>query len=369
MANAVEKLFDSVLSDLGPEKEDPVLDPRGSENDTITTLEENEAVDRAIDRIVDGRQPPLIDRDEEEAAEGGLRKSGLDVLAFYKSKRYLDRRPYIGKWGIFYIKQGLQFVEISIAREYPGYGDTRSLALNFLREHERFHFRADLQALMFEAVTKKHLYGPSRRLFRSDSTAFVEEALANRQVWDWVKRRNVGIKEFAYDFMKLQPDAYARFDEPRLNLAAEWATNVVDLVKFPVVLRHDLAHWVEATPSDLLRPALCPEYVVTPLNLQTWLPSALVTPPVSCIVDSDEVLKRLNKKYQNLRDRWARTKEKLIENRLRGGLNFKPWTKDTTVKEAYSVKVDDGFRAHLKHEGAGLWTAYIIGTHKELGHG
>ena len=174
MANAVEKLFDSVLSDLGPEKEDPVLDPRGSENDTITTLEENEAVDRAIDRIVDGRQPPLIDRDEEEAAEGGLRKSGLDVLAFYKSKRYLDRRPYIGKWGIFYLKQGLQFVEISIAREYPGYGDTRSLALNFLREHERFHFRADLQALMFEAVTKKHLYGQSRRLFRSDSTAFVE---------------------------------------------------------------------------------------------------------------------------------------------------------------------------------------------------
>jgi hypothetical protein len=86
-------------------------------------------------------------------------------------------------------------------------------------------------------------------------------------------------------------------------------------------------------------------------------------------VDSDGVLKRLNKKYQNLKDRWVRTKEKLIENRLRSGLNYKPWPKDTTVKDAYSVKVDDGFRAHLKHEGAGLWTAYIIGTHKELGYG
>lgn len=135
MANAVEKLFDSVLSALGPEKEDPVLDPRGSEDDTITTLDENEAIDGAVDRIVGGRQPPIIDKDVEEAAEGGLRKSGLDVLAFYKSRRYIARRPYIGKWGIFYLKQGLQFIEISIVREYPGYGDTRILALNFLREH------------------------------------------------------------------------------------------------------------------------------------------------------------------------------------------------------------------------------------------
>ena len=179
----------------------------------------------------------------------------------------------------------------------------------------------------------------------------------------------MGIKEFDYDFMKFQPDAYARFDEPRLNLAAEWATNVVDLVKLPAVPRHDLAHWVEATPSDLLRPALCPEYIVNPSNVQTWLPPALVTPPVSCIVDSDEVLEQLSKEYQNFKERWASTKEKLIENRLLRRLNCKPWPRDTTVKEAYSVKVDDSFRAHLKHEGGGVWTAYIIGTHKELEHG
>lgn len=369
MANAVEKLFDTVLSTLGPEDEDPVFDPRGADDDLVTTLADNEAVDRATERILGGRAASAIDRELEEVAEGGIRHVGMDVLAFYKSKRYLASKPYRGKWGIFYLRQGLQYVESCISREYPGYGDARGMALNFLREHERFHFRADLQALMLEAVSKKHLYGPSRRLFRNDGTAFVEEALANRQVWDWVRRRNVGIKEFAYDFMKLQPEAYARFDEPRLALAAEWAANVVDLVKQPYALRNDLAPWVEATPSDLLRPALCPEYIVTPTNLQTWLPPALVLPPVAVVVDGDEVLKRLSKKYQNLRDRWEKTKAKLVENCWARGLNFKPWPKDTSVKEAYSVRVDDGFRAHLKHEGKGLWTAYILGTHKELGHG
>ncbi len=369
MQNAVEKLFTSVLSALGPKDEDPVLDNRGSENDSVLTAADNEAVDTTADRLVGHRVDFPIDKEFEEAVEGGLRSAGMDVLAFYKSRRYMNLKPYPGKWGLFYLKQGLYFLESSIAREYPGFGDPRKLALGFLREHERFHFRADLQSLMFEAATQKHLYGPSRRLFRGNAEAFVEEALANRQVWDWANRASVGIREFAFDFMKLQPDAYARFDEPRLELAAEWAANVVDLDKQPHAARTDLAHWVEATPQGLLRASLCPEYFVIPANLQTWLPPSLVLPPVMSIADGDEVLKRLTKKYQNLKERWEKTKEKLIENRLSHGLNFKPWPLDKSVKNAYSVRVDDGFRAHLKPEGGGHWVAYDLGPHKELGHG
>ncbi len=369
MQNAAEKLFASVLSVLGPDDEDPVLDSRGSDNDIVLTLAEHEEVTRSSDALFGGRVPPTIDAGAAEAAEGGIRIIGMDVLAFYKSRRYMDLKPYKGKWGIFYLRPGLNYLEASIAREYPGFGDPRKLALSFLREHERFHFRADVQSLMFEAVAKQHLYGPSRRLFRNNGAEFVEESLANRQAWDWSKQRNVGISEFAFDFMKLQPDAYARFDSPRLTLAAEWAANVVDLDKNPISLRSDLAYWVEATPLGLLRPSLCPEYFVNPANVQTWLPSSLSLPPVISISDGDEVVKRLAKKYQNLKSRWEKTKEKLIENRLSLGLNFKPWPADKSVKNAYSVRVTDGFRAHLKPDGGGHWTAYILGTHKELGHG
>jgi hypothetical protein len=117
-----------------------------------------------------------------------------------------------------------------------------------------------------------------------------------------------------------------------------------------------------------MRTSLCPEYVVHSANLQSWLSPALVLPPVSAVADGPEVTKHLNKKKSvRLRQQWARTKEKLLENRLRGGLNFKPWPKEGN--DVYSVKVDDSIRAHLKHDGEGRWTAYTLGPHKELGHG
>ena len=56
-----------------------------------------------------------------------------------------------------------------------------------------------------------------------------------------------------------------------------------------------------------------------------------------------------------------------VENRLLHGLNFKPWPKDGP--DRYSIRIDDNFRAHLKHLGAGKWIAYVLGPHKKLGHG
>lgn len=368
MPNAVDKLFDSVLgSGLEGDPDAHIDEPKDSPNDVVLSPDEEALRDRAATLLTGQRD--AFDPDLEEAIEGGIRRLGFDVLAFYKSRRYRDRRPYPGRWGIFYLNEGLLYLESAIQREHPGFGSPRDLARDFLREHERFHFRADLQTLMFEAATKRHLYGPARRNFHGRQSEFVEEALANRQVWEWSKRGVVGLRDFAFDFMKLQPEAYARFDEPRLQLAAEWAANVVDLSADPAAHRTDLSHWVETTPPSLMRASLCPEYIVHPANWQAWLSPVLVLPPVMAVNDGEEVVKRLSKRYASLKDRWERTKEKLIQNRLSHGLNFKPWPKDKSVQDAYSVRVDDGFRAHLKPEGGGHWTAYILGPHKELGHG
>ena len=380
MKNSVESLFDSVLSSLSPDQDldwqnehvdesdfDALDRPVDSSDEGLITIDEEQIGGDGLDRLAGRRVFGELNSPENDSFEGGVRVRGFDALAFYKSRRLISARPFVDKWGIFYLKEGLIFVESHISRAYPGYSDPRKLAIEFLRQHEQFHYRADVQTLLFEATLGKHLYLPLRRALRGMRSHFVEEALANRQVWDWSKKKSVGLEEFAYDFMMLQPHAYARFDESRRNLTAEWAGTVVDQKKPGTNLRRDLSHWVEATPSGFLRNSLCPEYVVYPRSLSRWVSPALVPPPVNYVQDGENVIKILKGRFAHLQSRWEHTKSKLLENRLLHGLNFKPWPKDGP--RSYSVRVDDNFRAHLRHEGAGQWVAYILGPHKKLGHG
>lgn len=85
------------------------------------------------------------------------------------------------------------------------------------------------------------------------------------------------------------------------------------------------------------------------------------------VEDGEGVTKDLEGRFAHLRKQWTETKTKLLENRLLRGLNFKPWPKDGPGR--YSVRVDDNFRAHLRHMGDGRWIAYVLGPHTKLGHG
>ena len=380
MPNVVESLFDSVLSNIGapadldwPDAPEDTIDtdqidePVDSESDAVFTVDEEQIGWDAADRIAGRRVPRELDTDTVEAFEGGIRRRGFEILAFYKSRRFADIRPFRGQWGIFYLKEGLIYVESLISSAYPGYGDPRRLALNFLRQHERFHYQADIQTLLFEATLGKHLYSPVRKALRGRRSHFIEEALANRQAWDWARTGAVGLEEFAREFMLLQPNAYARFLGPRLGLASEWAGTVVDQMPPGMAFRPDLSHWVETSPKNLLRASLCPEYVIHPSELSQWVSPALVLPPVKSVQDGEDVVKLLEGRLTHLKSKWQQTKKKLVENRLLRGLNFKPWPKDGP--DRYSVRVDDNFRAHLHHTGEGQWVAYIFGPHKKLRHG
>lgn len=385
MGNIVDRLFEDVQAQLpqysyrdfpqwpnlpGLDQDESELD--GDINDEVFPFREYEQRSKDADRVANrltGSQEALKPSPEEnEIIEGGIRVKGFEAIAFYKSKRIIDNFPFKGKWGIFYIKQGLEKLSWDISRAYPGYRDARELAHQFLFEHESYHFQADLQVLMFEALLKKHLYLPLRRALRSKKSHFVEEALANRKVYEWAKKQSVGIREFAYDFMSLQPNAYARFDEPKQFLAGEWLANTIDLMPPYSQPRFDIAHWVGNVPKDFLRRSLCPEYVICPQNLNSWIDPAWVPPPVTTINDAPKVIKKLlDPKESLLAKKWAITKPKLIEDRFSNGLGFKPWPKEGP--NIYSVKVDSGYRAHLENHGAGHWTAIKIGNHKEMGHG
>ena len=377
MANATESLFDSVIPRLkpsaAPQWQDLSYDSLEEPNDHDTTHDDRVAsideFEAALEeKDADGRRVrPQMSDENREAVNGAAREDGFDALAFYKSKRFQAKAPFPGKWGIFYLQPAISYLAISIAHQYPTWKEPRRLALDFLRAHERFHYQMDIQTLLLEAALGRHLYEPIRKALVGRHSHFVEEALANRQALDWSKKPSANIEEFARDFMELQPNAYARFDESRLQLAAEWAGVTVDFAKPGTAYRHDLAHLVEAQPKALLRPSLCPEYIIYPSNFSRWFSPNKSIPPVKTIDDAD-VKKLISSKYKSLAEAWESTKTRILEDRTRFGLNFKRWRGDHK-KNTYSVRVDSSFRAHLRHEGGGNWVAYGLGPHTAMGHG
>jgi hypothetical protein len=381
MANSIDRLFESILSqlpesdagadpawpDFADEFDDVIDNPPESDNGQLFPYRDISTRDRVIDRMTGALTVPGLSDDEKDLIEGGIRSRGFEAIAFYKSKRFENRRPFVGRWGIFYINEGLFHVAWQISQTYPGYADPRALARDFLRVHEHFHFQADIQTLMLEAIQRKHLYIPTRQRFRRARSHFVEESIANRQAYNWAKQMSVGLEEFARDFMLCQPNAYARFLEPVADLTGEWVANVLDGQPPKSLPRYDLAPWVQSIPKEFLRRSLCPEWVIYPKKLSDWIDPACITPPVNEIVDGDKVVKALAKKLRNIRQPWESTKTKLRINKDIPGLNFKPWKPHGP--RCYSVKVDEGNRAHLENLGSGKWLAYEIGGHKELGHG
>lgn len=377
MANSVDRLFEQVLSQLpDPDRDEEWPDISDDTYDVVDNPPESDegqlvpyiiSRDRVFDRLTETLTVPGISDGDKDLVEGGIRSRGFEAIAFYKSKRFQNQKPFVGRWGIFYINEGLSHVAWLISQTYPGYDDPRPLARDFLRAHEHFHFRADIQTLMLEATLGKHLYIPTRQRFRRARTHFVEEAIANRQAYDWAKPASVGLEEFARDFMHCQPNAYSRFLEPIADLTGEWIANVVDAQPPKCPPRYDLAPWLQSTPKEFMRRSLCPEWVIYPHKLSNWIDPACITPPVTEIADDDKVSKVLARALRSLQQPWENTKNKLRSNKDLPGLNFKPWKKDGP--RCYSVKVDDGNRAHLRNLGDGKWLAYEIGGHKDLGHG
>lgn len=304
--------------------------------------------------------------DDRSVLDGSLREQGIDLFAFYKSRRHLDLRPFEGLWGIFYLKKGVGRIAELMALIYPGAFQAPELAaLEFLRAHERFHLKFDLSALHVEAAMKRSLYERMSLVDRRPHHEHVEEALANRDAWEWAKQHKMD--DFAFDFMKLQPGAYARFDERRLTLAGELAANLYDRNFKPGANRTDQALWVGVVPEELLGWPLCPEYYVDPDNLDGFFKAVQRLPVVREIVEAVRFIKDLKKRH-TLKSPWQNTKGRLIQECALPGLDFKCWDKDSGK---WSARISDNFRVHLLPvEGVnGRWEAVEIGPHTAMGHG
>lgn len=98
MANAIEKLFNNIVPSLRPmtaepwpdgdssiHEPDPFEDSRDAEGGQLISVEEGI-------QTLDSGELFSTDDGDGELIEGGVRARGMDVLAFYKSRRFINNR-------------------------------------------------------------------------------------------------------------------------------------------------------------------------------------------------------------------------------------------------------------------------------------
>ena len=370
MPSNVETYFDNALARFNPEfdkkelpelniPKDPQISYSGLSNAHLTPIGKIGDLDDYGDVFFNGEK--LSDKDG-RLLDGSIREIGIEVLAFYKSKRFLQNSPFPGHWGIFYIRQGIEHIYELLRREHPKYAKL-ILAYQFLRRHEMFHFKFDVYALSLESAIGKPLYGPLKYIYRNHRSHQIEEALANRSSWIWAKKTTAST--FFYDFMKLQPRCYSEFDNDRSQMGSRLAANLLDHNISLSARRDEQAYWVGQMPLNFTY-ATCPEYIVEPLSLSNYIDRALIFPTVRRINDSADVTEKIKRKYRNIRNQWEKTKSKLVAHPEAPGLNFKPWDDGL-----WSVRVNKNFRAHLRRNTKirGFWDTIDIGPHAKMGHG
>lgn len=370
MSNALNRTYQNINHKLGsfvPPFNLPVPDYPIQEE--WPALNEVDAANIIPMKIDDNIPMGKLNDDQRRLIDGGLREQGMEVLAFYKSFRFVSKPPFSGYWGIFYLDAGIHRVSELMGEYELDADECYRMAVEFLRRHERVHFKFDVYALGAESILSQHRYEPLKHAFRNRKVFQVEEALANNEAWKWAKGQGAPVQKFAEDFMSIQPGSYARFSEDREDLSAELAANLIDLNFAPNARRNDQVLWVANLPSAMNHwQSYCKEYRVSIKQvLSGWINPAWKLPRVTAIHDSDEVRKSLEVRYATLRSKWEETKGKLLKEPGLSGLRFKRWDKTTGT---WSVRVDDNFRAHLKpiKTSDGLWETTGFGPHKAMGH-
>jgi hypothetical protein len=199
--------------------------------------------------------------DEQSRIDRAIREVGFEAIAFYKSKRFSTRKPFPGAWGIFYWRSGVEYLASRMAQDYQ-INNPLPLAYELVRRHERYHFKADICTMMLELVQRQQLYVPVRQAFRNHSSRFVEEALANRDVWNFVRDKGRSPKDFVRSWMTAQPGAYRRFAEPKDHLTAEWAANTLDGNYSVDARRYDINVWAGFIPRPFETLRSPPEWII-----------------------------------------------------------------------------------------------------------
>ena len=300
--------------------------------------------------------------------------AGTEALAFYKSPRYLNRGPFPGRWGIFYLADAIDWLALEIAldsRRVTVTAEHRIAAQRLLREHEHFHFEVDLWCAGIES----QLSSPRYRIVNNPRTGIpamlqVEEAIANQRAFRWASR--VGHERFARRMFKRQPGAYARFTEVESNLRAELAGNYVFLSHTPAKL---LAAVAPTWPDAGLVDHACPEWIIRPsVKLNALLRRVFDTKLLPQFAgrqwriseDAEADLVK-SKREPQLRKLLSAAMEKVVHRDVYRGLDCKIYRDE----KVFTIRLNRGDRASFRVLPNAQQTLEVleVGKHADIAEG
>lgn len=262
----VEQLFKEILSQT-QDIDQTLLDKK--ESDDIPS----------INTVDDDHDSESLLEWERKAIEEAIGAVGIDVLAFYKSYRYINCTPAKGKWGIFIWDKGAKYLQYEMKLFGLIASNSSELAHAFLHTHEFYHFKADLQILHLSQVAKRPLYTLLHQAIGKNGSLFVEESLANREVISWanrLKNEHPKLRLFAEHFiLTKQFGAYANIKASPKRLQLQWMSDVLEGELNTTKLHHGTEHWQNLLPRFIdNRKDVCPCYIFN-TNTKFWLRSRL----------------------------------------------------------------------------------------------
>ena len=100
--------------------------------DRVGDIEEWNTLEDVRDRLLNSNNlDERLTQKGKHLIEGALRHKGFEALAFYKSFRSKDEKPFKGKWGIFYLSDGLSYVASEINTYFPTWKKTKGTSAQF----------------------------------------------------------------------------------------------------------------------------------------------------------------------------------------------------------------------------------------------
>lgn len=315
-----------------------------------------------------------------------IRKSvelhGVDALGYYLSFHQVGYQ-----WGVYVKWSGVLYLANNFLNACGAPLNYRILAaFHAILSHELFHFATDYMVSQLELFTEEVIWKNAKEFHKNNSPNYClnEEKMANAYVLKAMRSakpalRFKGKQQALKRFVELQPDGYRQsLEVNRGNFGDELAKlancYLVDSSGSPLTYNPHLLH-----TGSYDWPALFPIYPKVdwrycPIHLvddseRFNLPSGLIQffGTIDNIKESDTFLKMLKKESKIVQQKWFRTKQKL-RSAITVGLDLKKWPK--LGADAYSVRVDRSYRAHLKYDkNLTRWIAVEIGDHKSMGHG
>lgn len=240
-------------------------------------------------------------KDEDIAAARSARgATGLDVLAFYKSFRFIDRPPFYGRWGIFLLDAGIEGLALDLIELAPSLSmpEARQFSTEILLAHERYHFWIDAWAFgqeitpLTQPIVKRWEYYLAAKHCVELTPYDYEESLANHYLFKRLSRRRFSNRQRAEATLRKillnGPSPYSDFDFSvterirREGVLASAVANGLDIrrVFFESVMTYGAIPTVLSAsiqPVDRIHPIvgvhLCPTYQV-----QTSGYAAIISP-------------------------------------------------------------------------------------------